>query len=100
MRVFLSDHLCRLILPYQFRNVRLVTKCDIQSIIYRDGSFRRDGCIVSIDPIITIDPDQIVEIDGVEYPANEVYEIEYSEALLDLPGPESQPHIPLLLLDD
>ena len=85
--------------PGKAKNVRLVAECDLVDSSYPCGAqtlFR--SCYVEIDPTITIDPDQMVEIDGVEYPANEVYRIVYSEDLL-VPDPKTMPGIPLLLLD-
>lgn len=81
----------------EVRNIRLYADCHI--LCDYDDSIGSDGCIASVDPVITIDPDQMVEIDGVEYPANEVYEIEYSQALINA-GRGVIPAIPLLLLDE
>ena len=82
-------------LPGQSRNIRLYAYCNL--LCAYEDSVGSDGCIASIDPVITIDPNEKVYIEGVEYLANEVYEIQYSQALIDfkqyhtaMPLPESQ----------
>jgi len=58
------------------------------------------SAIIDADPTITIDPDFMVNIDGVDYPANQLYEVVLSENLLVPIQPLSTPWIPLLLLED
>jgi hypothetical protein len=53
---------------------------------------------VYIDPTITIDPNYMINIDGKDYPANELFAVELSENLFE--GQEAMPWIPLLLLDE
>jgi len=91
-------------LPNETRNVRLEASCGIGALyswvspIWNNCKFETDGCIVTIDPTITIDPNFTVNIGGEDYPANEVYKIEYSKDWFDL-KPKAMPSIPLLLLD-
>ena len=95
----------QLALPNETRNVRLLAYGSFYASYTNDSPFfagcgsKTDGFIVSIDPTITIDPDSTVKIDGVEYPANEVYMIDYSMDWFDL-IPKAMPGIPLLLLDE
>ena len=57
--------------------------------------------MIYLDPEITIDHDQMINIDGVDYPANQLYRVEISKNLLVTPEkPKAIPAIPLLLRDE
>lgn len=64
-------------------------------LYYDEYSVSTIGAKVVIDPIITIDPNFMVNIGGEDYPANQLYEVKLSQNLYSKPMPWMQ-----LLLGD
>ena len=101
--------LTKYIPPLLIMNVRLVSYCRYWQwgVVNEYEHFATQPvCKALADPVITIDPNQTVYIDGQEYPAKEVYEVVLSSDMLvppEPPEPETSPflpHILPLLLDE
>lgn len=92
----IEDSYSALHYPDETWNIRLVARVYIgHAGDYDHNIYRMSGRAVA-DPIITIDPAFTVEIAGVQYSGNELYEVVVSKNLY----PKAIPAIPLLLLDE